>query len=272
MAEKRKLVLPEGFGDPKLPKGTFSHSQYYEFKKCPKSYEFKYVLGKPSKKTASLVRGSNIHSLVEKSLLAKMDGKATTFAEVRDVASDLFKAESESIEDWEDEDPAAVQTVIVDSYATWHMYALPKLNPVAVESGFAVNIAGVPMVGYIDLIDSVPIAPEEGSPARQVVVDLKTTTKSWSQDQVEKNTQLTLYSEVVGTPSVRIDQLVQLKKGVEYRPIESQRGRQQQEVFKEDLAETADLIRAGVFPKAQIDHWACGPRCSYWTECRGKAR
>lgn len=269
---ERKLEIPEGFKDDRLPKGTFSHSQYYEYKKCPKSYEFKYVAALPSRRTASMVRGISIHSLVEYSLKAKMSGKLAEYAEMRDLASDTLKTNLATVEEWEEEKPEVVQSTVVDAYTAWHTYALPKLRPLAVEQGFATKVGGVPVVGYIDLIDGVRIAPEEGSPERQVVVDLKTTTKTWSQDQVDKNTQLTLYSKVIGTQDVRIDQLVQLRKGVEYRPAESVRTADQQAVFEEDLAETADLIKRGVFPKTAIDHWACGPRCSYWESCRGKAR
>lgn len=266
----RKLVLPDDFADPGLPKGTFSHSQYYEYKKCGKSYEFKYVMGKPSRKTASLARGVTIHSLVEHAIKEKIAGKLVGYADMRDMAQDLFSAEKDTVEDWEDEEADRVQNVIVDSYTAWHTYALPKLNPVAVELGFASRVAGVPMVGYIDLVDAVKIAPDEGSPERHVVVDLKTTTKSWSQDQVDKNTQLTLYSAVTGHSDVRIDQLVQLKKGTEYRPVSTVRTATDRAVLSEDLAETVDFIKRGVFPKTSIDHWACGPRCAYWSECRGK--
>lgn len=269
----RKLELPDNFGDAKLPKKTFSHSQYYEYKKCPKSYEFKYVLGKTSRRTASMQRGVNIHSLVEYSLKAKMAGKLAEYAEVRELAQTMCNDTLKEIEDWEAERPETVQATIVDAYTAWHTYALPKLRPVAVEHGFAAHVAGVPMIGYIDLIDGVPVAPgEPDSPIRQVVVDLKTTTKSWSEDQVAKNTQLTLYSKVVGTPDVRIDQLVQLKKGTEYRPLATQRNATQHAVFEEDLAETTDLIKAGVFPRTTIDHWACSERCSFWSECRGRKR
>lgn len=268
----RTIELPEGFEDPKLPKKTFSHSQYYEYKKCPKSYEYRYVIGRPGKKTASLVRGSNIHSLVELSLKSKMAGQAADYAEVKQAAVDLCKTSFETVEDWEDEAPESVQNTVMDAYTAWHTYALPKLRPLAVEQGFAAKVAGVPMVGYIDLIDGVPVAPDPDAPVRKVVVDLKTTTKSWSEDQVAKNTQLTLYSKIVGTADVRIDQLVQLKKGTEYRPLSAQRDAGQQAVFEDDLAETVDLIKKGVFPKTAIDSWACGPRCSHWSECRGKMR
>lgn len=268
----RKLVIPDGFGDPGLPKKTFSHSQYYEFKKCPKSYEFRYVIGQPGKKTASLARGVSIHSLVEHAVKEKIDGRVVPYAEMMERAVEEFRREQEAVEDWEEDSPEQVSRTVVDSYTAWHTYALPKLNPVAVEQGFAVNVGAVPMVGYIDLIDAVRIAPEEDSPARQVVVDLKTTTKSWSQDQVDKNTQLTLYSHVTGLPEVRIDQLVQLKKGCEYRPVDGKRDEAQRQVFVEDLEETVDLIKRGIFPKTSIDNWACGPRCSYWNMCRGKGR
>ena len=112
-------------------------------------------------------------------------------------------------------------------------------------------------------------ADADAVPRTKVVVDLKTTTKTWTQDQVDSNPQLTLYAHVIGTTSVRIDQLVQLKSGMSYRPVSSVRTQADVDNYIEDLDETTRLIKAGIFPKTALDGWACG-RCEYWSICRGR--
>lgn len=271
---RTKLEMPEGFEDPGLPKGTFSHSQYSLYKKCGEAYRLRYVDNKPSPPNPNMVRGVTIHSLVEHSIREKIAGRLASLEEVRDLARDEFALNSADVADWGEEKPDQVERAVMDAYTAYHTYALPKLRPLAVEAGFAVKVGDVPMVGYIDLVDQVPmVADEPDAPLRSVVVDLKTTTKSWSQDQVDRSPQLTLYVHAIATSDVRIDQLVQLKKGTEYRPLVSQRSPDQKAVYVEDLNETAALIKQGVFPKAALDGWGCGPdACSYWSQCRGKKR
>jgi hypothetical protein len=104
-------------------------------------------------------------------------------------------------------------------------------------------------------------------------VDLKTSSSKWTAADVEKDTQLTLYSIVYSTPFVRIDNLVPLKAGPAFHRLEARRDLQAKKILIEDLEETTDLIKAGVFPKTQIDSWACSQKwCGYWSLCRGKAR
>ena len=278
MAKREPLKFPEGFHDDRLPKGTFSYSQYSAYKKCAAAYELKYVKGLPSPGNVRMARGVAIHSLVEQALRKKMRGEVVKHEELFSETTDVVKDAFGDIADWEGTDEKAATQAVRDAYSTYHVYALPKLNPVAVEQPFAVKVADVPMVGYIDVVDLVPIADgvadETGEvPSRQVVVDLKTTEKTWSQDQVDRSPQLSLYAAATGIPDVRIDMLVQLKKGTEYRSVNGTRSHTAVEVFKEDLAETADLIKKGIFPKAAIDSWGCAKDwCSYWSICRGRNR
>ncbi len=277
MSDRPKLELPDDFRVDWLPKGTFSHSQYNTFKKCGQAYYYKYIEGVPSPGSSRLARGKAVHRMVETALRQKMAGRVATLAEVRSLANDVVKEETQDVVYEEGESEETVRNGVVDAYTEYHVKALAKVNPVAVEEPFAVRIAGVPMIGYIDLIDEVPavsvagLSPEDvaAAPKAKVVVDLKATSKSWSQDQVDANPQLTLYAHVVGTTEVRIDNLVQLKTGVAYRPMTSRRDQSDVDNYVEDLDETVRMIRAGIFPKTALDGWACGS-CEYWNICRGR--
>ena len=277
MSDREKLVLPEDFSVDWLPKGTFSHSQYSQFKKCGQAYYYRYIEGLPSTSTSSLAKGRAIHRMVETALKSKRAGKIATLAEVRAMADSLVEQETQNLVFDEGDSADNLKQSVVDGYAEYHTKALAKIDPIAIEEPFAATVGDVPMIGYIDLIDAVPAvsltglskADAEAVPRTKVVVDLKTTTKTWTQDQVDSNPQLTLYAHVIGTTSVRIDQLVQLKSGMSYRPVSSTRSQADVDVYVEDLNETAQLIKAGIFPKTAIDGWACG-RCEYWSVCRGR--
>lgn len=272
----------DDFKDPKLPKGTFSHSQYTSYKICGQAYEFKYVQGLRAPSSPNMGRGIAIHKAVEESIKAKIEGRP--IPKIEDLNELLIKEFDEKTQDvvnWDDADPGEVKKAAVDAYRTFHLYALPKLNPVAVEKGFAVKVGTVPMVGYIDLVEKVPaitipnLSPEEQAlaPTMDVVVDLKTTKATWSDDKVRRNTQLTLYTHVEGVPNARIDQLVMLKKGPVYKPSATTRTPHDAAVLIEDIEQTVDYIKKGVFPKTTIDSWACSEKgCPYWTICRGRKR
>lgn len=275
---KRKLpVLPDGFTDPALPAGTgghFSASQYGLYKKCPKAYEFRYVLGVKRPPSALALKGTVVHAGAEAAHLHVMEHKAPPPVEqITAVVSDVFDATKGEIETWEDATPGAIKDDAVAAYRVYHRQGLPRVNPVAVEHAFAARVGTVPVIGYIDLIDHVrgPARAGVEDPGKRVVADLKVSSSSWSQADLDKDPQFTLYTIVTGVPAVRVDNLVSLSKGTELKQKESLRDPHAQRILVEDLEETVDLIKRGVFPKTAIDSWACSPKwCGYWAMCRGR--
>lgn len=266
MAKRRLPVLPEGFADPKLPRGTFSSSQYGLYKKCPTAYEFSYVQGIKIPPSGIMVTGTSIHAGAEAAHLHVMEKKALPdVEEIKAVAADHFEQEKETVGQWEDgHDAGTTKDKVVRGYEVYHRKALPLVRPVAAEQLFVKKVGTVPTIGYIDLID----APVAGGLA---VADLKTGSSSWSQDDIDRDPQFTLYSLVTGIPVVRVDNLVFLKAGPDYKSKSGARDAAAHRNLVEDYEETADLIKEGVFPKAPLDSWACSPKwCGYWSMCRGR--
>lgn len=270
---KKSLPLfPDNFVDPKLPKGTFSHSQYSHWRKCGKSYEFRYVQGLEAPASANMFRGTAVHAGAEAAHRHMIEHKTLPALEdMRSKVSDAFDAGQEQVADWDGEKPGTVKDLAIKLYEKYHTENLPQLRPVAAEEGFAVKVGTVPMTGYIDLVER---SAGFGKPTDEdplVIADLKTSSSKWSAMEVEKDTQLTLYSIVKKTPLVRIDNLVTLKSGPAFHRFESKRDASRQRVLQEDLEETAEFIRQGVFPKTAIDSWACSSKwCAYWQQCRGR--
>jgi hypothetical protein len=267
------------FLDPKLPKGTFSHSQYFSYLACGKAYEFKYVLGLATPSWASTTRGVSVHKGIEEVLKAKMLGQKLSIVAAQDALSKEFDLKADEVLDWGEAEPDKVKKDSRDLLDVFYLEALPKINPLAIEKGFAVDFAGVPMVGYIDLIDEVPAmdvskmseSDAASVPKKKVVVDFKTKDKKLTDKDVRNNTQMTLYAAVEKTPHIRMDLLVTYKKGAVYLPIESERTSQDVAILEEHVASVADHVRKGDFPMAPIGSWACSDQnCAFWSMCRGR--
>lgn len=267
MSKRHLPVLPPDFVDPKLPRGTFSASQYNTYKKCPKAYEFSYVEGIKIPPSGILLSGTSVHHGVEQAHVHVIEkGTAPVLDDVKSSISDYFEAEKETVGEWEEGyDAGSTKDKVLRGYEVYHRQALPKVKPVAAEQAFVKRIGTVPMVGFIDLID----APK---PGEMVVADLKTGKASWSQADLDKDVQFSIYSIVTGIRDVRLDNLVFKKAGPDFSQKYSTQTDQGLRNVVEDVEETADLIKRGVFPKTSIDHWSCNPKwCGYWSQCRGRS-
>ena len=267
------------FLDQKLPKGFFSNSQYNSWLICGKAYEFKYVqqIGTPD--YASTSRGNAVHAGVELMLRAKLEKKNVTVEEGTQHVSAVFDEKAKGVLDWGEEDPGKVKDTAIRLFKTYTTYGLPKINPVAIEEGFAKKVGDVPMVGWIDLVDEQPAIQVAGmtaqdaalAPKQLITADLKTSKAKWSEKEVALDAQLTLYSHVKGTPNVRVDQLIDHKKAPTFIQAPSTRTPRDVDILTEHVNEVAEFVRKGVFPMTSIENWACNKdHCSFYHLCRGK--
>lgn len=277
----RVLQVPDDFRDPRLPSGVFSHSQYMSWVICGKAYEYKYVQKVETPEYLATTNGSAVHGGIEYALITKMKGDAVSLDAAKEHVSKLVDDKAARIAEWSEELPNAgkLKDKALRLFETFYVHALPKINPVAIEKGFAKKLGDVPVIGYVDLIDEVPalivpgMTPEEAAlaPTKLVTVDFKTARAKWSKAQLDSNTQLTMYAYVEGTPHVRVDQLVDLKGGPVYHRGESTRVPGDANILVDHLNEVAEYVRQGVFPKTDITSWACNKEhCSFWGHCRGK--
>lgn len=277
-----KLGVPSDFRDPDLPSEVFSHSQYSSHRTCGEAYRFKYIERVRTPNYPATTKGSAAHAGIEKLLRQKLDGQTPDLVEAIGITEQVFDEKAQLVEKWDPDLPASkIKEDTLAIIKHFGVYALPQVNPKEIELGFAKKMGDVPMIGYIDMVEEVPavdvskMAPEEAAlaPRKEVAVDWKTSAKKWSEAQVRLSTQMTAYAHVRGTPHVRIDQLVNLKAGVNYVRAESTRSQEDIDIFVDDLNSVVRDIKAGNFPKAPIDHWACNEKyCSFWALCRGRKK
>lgn len=274
---KRKFEYPEDFLDSGIPKGVLSPSQFLMYKKCPRQYEYAYVKGIRRPPGIAMVKGTAIHKgaeVVHKHTI-ETGQRMSMEAAIQEV-SDEFDDAAEQIDKSPDLNLGEVKNRTLSNFRIYYVQAVPLIRPIAAEKTFAVKIGTVPMRGVIDLIDSVPgdvVLGEDdpnNPPMVEVVSDLKTTSKRWSEQQVDYSPQMTIYALVEKTQRIRVDLLVDQKSGAKYVPVRSTRSNKEKQIIVEDIEEMVSLVKKGVFPRCLPDSWVCTPRfCGYYAECRG---
>jgi hypothetical protein len=298
-----KLTPPsQGFN---LPKGRLSHSQVEMYLRCPRQYWFRYVKGESRPPGVALVLGTGTHKAVETTHHHIVDhGVPAPDEMLLDAFSDKFESAAEDVDatEWTgDQDKGLVKDKGAKLVQIYNQKFAPSVQPQVktvktngedvevrgIEKKFEVTIAGVPMLGFIDLIDTNDASmaysgtelkmltkkghevPEE---MRTVVSDFKTRARSVARDEIDGSIQLTLYSLVEGIPMVRYDQLLKTKTPKVAR-AHSTRGRQDYLWLKEIIHHVAMAISAGIFPPCNPTEWVCSDKwCGFWHQCRGAKR
>lgn len=285
--EREGIVFPypegDGFFDDGIPKGVISPSGFMMYRKCPRQFEYAYVLEMKKAPGVAMLKGTAIHKgaeVVHKHTIE--NGKPLAMEAAIAAVSDSWEKGVQDIEDWDDGDgniiPAGVaKDSAINNFRAYYIQAVPLIKPVAAEKPFAQKIGTVPMRGVIDLIDSIEGEysleddPDKPPPRIEAVADLKTSRARWAPQKLEHDVQMTIYAFVEKTENVRVDLLLEQKNGAKYCPMRTQRSRNDKRILVEDLEQTVDLIKKGIFPRCDPTSWACTPKfCGYYNLCRGR--
>jgi CRISPR/Cas system-associated exonuclease Cas4 (RecB family) len=272
----------EHFLDESLPKGYLSPSQVSLYWSCPKAYYYRYILGVKGVPSLKMVKGSVVHKATEITLQKKIDtGSSLPLDAATTLTADLYDDYTKDLTEIPKAEKGYVKDKTIDMFATYYREGIIKINPIAVEKRFAARLGDVPVCGIIDLIDEVPGVLELGDysidqvvdgkpPKVQVVCDLKTTAKVWSEQQLQKHVQFTVYSIVENNYRVRADFLIEGKKSTRYEPKRTLRTEKDRKQAIEDFQEVRELISKGIFPRTDPTSWKCSANyCDAYEMCRG---
>lgn len=291
-------VPDEAFDEPPsrlaLPKGYLSISQVNMYLRCGQQYKFRYVDDHMRPPGVAAALGSGGHAALETTHHHIVDhDKPAPTEQLLDCFSDKFAEISQTIEDWEGEEPGLIKDkgiVLVRMYnEKWAPNVRPQVdaqNVRGIEKKFDTLVGGVPMVGVIDLIDAnadIAMSHEElkqiqaimgpkwvAEDLRTSIADFKFIGKTMAQSMVDGALQLTMYSLATGIAAVRFDQLVKTKTPKVVRAT-SIRTRQDHLWLQRVIREVAEAISKGVFPPCDPTDWVCSEKwCGYWHMCRGK--
>lgn len=187
------IVFPEETAAWPFPKQHLSASQLTTFARCPEQYRRVYVLGERQRPAAAMVWGSVDHKAHEVNFRQKItSGVDISTPDLELAYADIFDKQIEDeggmgeIE-WGNEKPGELKDKGIAVAATYHKQVSPRIQPLAVEERFSLDIPDipVPIIGYTDLRAVVggPATLFDGEPAEapgRKTIERKTTSRKAS--------------------------------------------------------------------------------------------
>ena len=230
----------------------FSVSQFISYKKCPRLYQYRYLMKIPEKPRYYFDFGASIHNIVEQLTKLLKEGKPIN----QNIAYELLqkywdpKGYKSRIDEKRDyKDAKVILKVFLEEQAK------SKSEIVDIERWFETTIGPVRLTGRIDRID------KDGS--EFTVIDYKTSKKAPSLNELKKDMQLLVYTiavtEVYGSKPLVGNWFLRSNEKVFFKPED-----QAIEALKTELADIAGKIKAGKFELKES--WECN-HCDYGCLC-----
>lgn len=242
-----------------------SHSQISMWLRCPRQWSYRYVDGLKMPPSGALIEGSCYH----KSLEANFRQKITSFSDLPvDECLDIFSDEwvqrlsAEEFIDWENKSAGRCKDEGISLVTEYMASTSFAVQPITVEESIVSEVAGVPFVCILDLVDK-----------RKIVIDHKTSAKAYSQTDVDKDLQASAQAFALGRPIVFHNHVAVKSRSPYIQIIKSYRTHADIDWWLEAAAQVIVQMKTGVAPPRPVG-WQCSPRfCGFWDICRkGLAR
>lgn len=244
---------------------------YNTWLRCPEQFRRRYIEGDILPPGIAAHVGSGLHGAAELNFTEKLiTGEDQPKSILQDAAATAYRArldrdgvfvchaEMPSLQ----KDLAAGLDMAVKLVDPFFEFA-PEIQPSLVEHKSSIDVEGLPRItGTVDLYT-----------VDKRLSDLKTAKRTWSQQQADTTTQLTIYREFVkrelGTPpdTYTIDCFVKTKTP-KYESVKTVRNDEDFEVLANKMRLMMRMVNAGIFPPADPGSWVCSPRfCGYYLTC-----
>ncbi len=217
-----------------------------------------YKLGRidrlpPEHRSSDLEFGSCVHKVLEEHYRAKMEGELLSTKELHRIFEKYWREAAEGKE-----------------LLTVYRNKIPEDNfkIIGIEESFSFTIEGcpVPIIGAMDLI-------EEDESSTLIISDWKTSGRAYSNDEVDRNFQLTLY-QMAAKANGYSDREILLKfdcliktKVPKFEQYYSSRSEEDESRAVRKILEVWSGITKGVFiPNDGSSNWKC-KNCAYQKAC-----
>lgn len=175
-------------------KPHISYSQIETFISCGLQYKFSRIDRLPPEFIPdNLVLGSTVHKLLAQFYEAKMVGDLMLLTDIHELFKKLWTEAAKDRDDIRYADGKDFKTLLtqgIDLLTAWHSNQDDNDNyrVLAIELAFSFDIAdiSVPCIGGIDLV-------EEDEAGTIVITDFKTAARSYSNNDIDRNMQMTIY-------------------------------------------------------------------------------
>lgn len=237
-----------------------------------------YKLGRIDKllmefRSDSLEFGSVIHRVLEEYYRMKMEGEILSAKELHQIFEKYWREAAEGKEDIRYSEGKDFNTLLLEGKELLTVCYNKiqhdrQFKVITVEEPFSFTIEGcpVPIIGAIDLI-------EEDDSESLVITDWKTSSRAYSNDEVDRNFQLTLY-QIAAKKNGYVDREILLKfdcliktKTPKFEPYYTTRSETDELRAAKKIIEVWNGINKGVFiPNDGTSNWKC-KGCAYKKAC-----
>lgn len=249
-----------------------SQSMIGQMYRCPAQFEFRYIKGIIIPPGVAARRGTSVHTSAQATHLLKIrTGEDLPVDYLTDLASDTYKklVKEEGVyickADMGDRNKI-IQNGHDAAIRLTKLYrnrVAPYVKPLLVERRVELDVGlEIPVQGTLDLVTE-----------DKVLADLKTTEKSYSQEQVDSSIQLTLYSMLAEKacgfwPTPAIVALVDTKEP-KAQIVKTTRNKADADRLVSRIQIMLQQIKAGLFPPCTPDSWVCSEKwCGYHQICK----
>lgn len=256
-----------------LPVGHLSPSALDTYLKCPMVYYWRYVEGRKDPPGIAMVNGSAGHMGLEiNNRHKKKTGEDLPTKTVVEAYADTLSDKWVEVEDKEGLTKDGVIKTTSPAIANYMEEDAPSILPVGVEQPFQIDVQGLPVRGFIDIVAESGWVSDYKFPKSRRSPYLK-------QDTAEASIQLATYGRAMGTEKVGyhlmlpVEHLKTKTNPGECRRITTKFTPAKWLEAEEMYLSVARAISAGAFPLCPPNSWNCSPKfCGYYHRCRGCLR
>lgn len=181
---------------------VLSPSQVRTFRDCSAKWYYKYAVGVPDPPNGSLVRGRVVHQMAEAYFRAKLEGGSPDPDDLQACFEDAWDREAAGAAFAADEDVDLLKRQAAMLTRKYLDEVAPEIEPAALERSVQGDIGGVPVRGFVDLLDT-----------NGRVIDLKTAARKPTGVSADYAFQVATYARLCpgANGKARVDTLVATK-------------------------------------------------------------
>lgn len=239
-----------------------SQSQVDMWQRCPKQWEYRYVHGLKVPPSGALVEGRCYHETLEHNFRQKMGSQEDLpIEECLDMFSTAWDATllEEELIIWERLDSGATKDEGIGLVREYMSTVSPIVQPKKVEETYVSEVAGVKFVRVIDLVDVLDI-----------VVDHKTSGKSYTQDDVDKSLEASASAFALERPIIFYNHVAIKTRIPKIQLIKTYRTQTDIDWWVDMVARIALQMKSGIAPPRPTGWWCSLRFCGYYEQCRGE--